>query len=144
MSIFIKHMSFDYKLILLTIVVLAIGCVQDKKIKVNEGPEIYTTLPVELDTFSSGSYVKINGVVGDNDGVHDVSIKINSSDSTTEYKNVFFDHIHDPLFNIDTSFTAFAKAGSTSTVTVNILAVDMMGYTSSNSISLIVVGDNSK
>ena len=144
MSIFIKHMSFDYKLILLTIVVLSIGCVQDKKIKVNEGPEIYTTLPVELDTFSSGSYVKINGVVGDNDGVHDVSIKINSSDSTTEYKNVFFDHIHDPLFNIDTSFTAFAKAGSTSTFTVNILAVDMMGYTSSNSISLIVVGDNSK
>lgn len=144
MSIFIKHMSFDYKLILLTIVVLSIGCVQDKKIKVNEGPEIYTTLPVELDTFSSGSYVKINGVVGDNDGVHDVSIKIYSSDSTTEYKNVFFDHIHDPLFNIDTSFTAFAKAGSTSTFTVNILAVDMMGYTSSNSISLIVVGDNSK
>ena len=137
-------MSFDYKLILLTIVVLSIGCVQDKKIKVNEGPEIYTTLPVELDTFSSGSYVKINGVVGDNDGVHDVSIKIYSSDSTTEYKNVFFDHIHDPLFNIDTSFTAFAKAGSTSTFTVNILAVDMMGYTSSNSISLIVVGDNSK
>ena len=144
MSIFIKHMSFDYKLILLTIVVLSIGCVQDKKIKVNEGPEIYTTLPIELDTFSSGSYVKINGVVGDNDGVHDVSIKINSSDSTTEYKNIFFDHIHDPLFNIDTSFTAFAKAGSTSTFTVNILAVDMMGYTSSNSISLIVVGDNSK
>ena len=144
MSIFIKHMSFDYKLILLTIVVLSIGSVQDKKIKVNEGPEIYTTLPVELDTFSSGSYVKINGVVGDNDGVHDVSIKIYSSDSTTEYKNVFFDHIHDPLFNIDTSFTAFAKAGSTSTFTVNILAVDMMGYTSSNSISLIVVGDNSK
>ena len=137
-------MSFDYKLILLTIVVLSIGCVQDKKIKVNEGPEIYTTLPVELDTFSSGSYVKINGVVGDNDGVHDLSIKIKSSDSTTEYKNVFFDHIHDPLFNIDTSFTAFAKAGSTSTFTVNILAVDMMGYTSSNSISLIVVGDNSK
>ena len=137
-------MSFDYKLILLTIVVLSIGCVQDKKIKVNEGPEIYTTLPVELDTFSSGSYVKINGVVGDNDGVHDVSIKIYSSDSTTEYKNVFFDHIHDPLFNIDTSFTAFAKAGSTSTFTVNILAVDMMGYTRSNSISLIVVGDNSK
>ena len=137
-------MSFDYKLILLTIVVLSIGCVQDKKIKVNEGPEIYTTLPVELDTFSSGSYVKINGVVGDNDGVHDVSIKIYSSDSTTEYRNVFFDHIHDPLFNIDTSFTAFAKAGSTSTFTVNILAVDMMGYTSSNSISLIVVGDNSK
>ena len=137
-------MSFDYKLILLTIVVLSIGCVQDKKIKVNEGPEIYTTLPVELDTFSSGSYVKINGVVGDNDGVHDVSIKIYSSDSTTEYKNVFFDHIHDPLFNIDTSFTAFAKAGSTSTFTVNILAVDMMGYTSSKSISLIVIGENSK
>ena len=144
MNIFIKHMSFNCKLVLLTIVVLSIGCVQDKKIKVNEGPEIYTTLPVELDTFSSGSYVKINGVVGDNDGVHDVSIKIYSSDSTTEYKNVFFDHIHDPLFNIDTSFTAFAKAGSTSTFTVNILAVDMMGYTSSNSISLIVVGDNSK
>lgn len=56
----------------------------------------------------------------------------------------FFDHIHDPLFNIDTSFTAFAKAGSTSTFTVNILAVDMMGYNSSKSISLIVIGDNSK
>ena len=109
MNIFMKQMSFNCKLVLLTIVVLSIGCIQDKKVKVNEGPEIYTTLPVELDTFSSGSYVKINGVVGDNDGVHDVSIKINSSDSTTEYKNVFFDHIHDPLFNIDTSFTAFAK-----------------------------------
>ena len=45
---------------------------------------------------------------------------------------------------IDTSFTAFAKAGSTSTFTVNILAVDMMGYTSSKSISLIVIGDNTK
>jgi len=32
----------------------------------------------------------------------------------------------------------------TSTFTVNILAVDMMGYTSSKSISLIVIGDNSK
>ena len=137
-------MNFYHKLLLLTIVVLSIGCIQEKKIKVNEGPEIYTTLPVELDTFSSGSYVKINGVVGDNDGVHDVSIKINSSDSTTEYKNVFFDHIHNPMFNIDTSFTTFAKAGSTSTFTVNILAVDMMGYTSSKSISLIVIGDDSK
>ena len=42
---------------LLAAVVLSTGCVENKKVKIEEGPEIFTTLPAELDTYSSGSYV---------------------------------------------------------------------------------------
>ncbi len=132
-----------YYMFLLAAVVLSTGCVENKKVKIEEGPEIFTTLPAELDTYSSGSLVKINSVIGDNDGVHDVTLKINSSDSTIEYNDIFFDHIHEPLFNLDTSFTAFTKPGETSSFTVDILAVDMLGNSSSKSTSLIVVGDPS-
>ena len=78
-----------YYMLLLTTVVLSTSCVENKKVKIEEGPEIFTTLPNELDTFSSGSFVKINSVIGDNDGVHDVTLKINSSDSTIEYNDTF-------------------------------------------------------
>ena len=135
-------MKYYYKLLLAT-VVLSTGCVENKKVKIDEGPEIFTTLPAELDTFSSGSLVKINVVIGDNDGVHDVTLKINCSDSTIEYNDIFLDHIHEPLFNLDTSFAAFTKPGKTSNFTLEILAVDMLGNSNSKSTPLIVVGDPS-
>ena len=103
-------MKYYFKLLLAT-VVLCTGCVENKKVKIEEGPEIFTTLPAELDTFSSGSFVKINSVIGDNDGVHDVTLKITDTFGTSTQTIPNFINYTDTVFPITNSNSLYELRG---------------------------------
>lgn len=115
------------------------GCKTNENHNHENGPEIYIISPSNLDSLTSGSLIEINAIVADNKEVHDVTINITSNNSTTKHNKMFFDHIHNTVFDIDTSFIANIPNGSTANYKVEILAKDMSGNLSSQSITVHVM-----
>ena len=122
--------------ILLT-AILFIGCKNNNESIEKNGPDIYIISPLQQDTATYGSTVAISAIVADLNEVHDVRIQITNNHSTSPFKTeFFFDHIHNTIFNIDTSFVADASVDTSINYIIEILANDMSGNLNSESVSI--------
>ena len=114
------------------------GCKKEETIE-NE-MEINISSPTSGHMPATGSLVEINAIITDHDEVHDVTINITSDYAPSPAAiEIFFDHIHNTTFNIDTSFISDIPSGSMANYTVQISANDMLGNTSSNSVTFHVM-----
>ena len=114
------------------------SCNFNKDSNTNNGPDIYIISPVSQDLNLIDSLIKINAVVADNEGVHDVLITIKNDYLSSEETKIFYDHIHDSAFDIDTSFIVSIPTKNEVTYTVEILAKDMLGNSNNQSVKLNV------
>ena len=88
----------------------------------------------------TGSIVEINAAITDDVEVHDVTINITSDYSTEPALiEIIFDHIHNTVFNVDTSFIADIPSGSMANYTIQISAEDMSGNSNSESVTFHVM-----
>ena len=98
-----------------------------------------------IGTYAPGNYGKqyklqINAIITDDDEVHDVTINITSDYSTDPASiEIIFDHIHNSVFNVDTSFIADIPSGSMANYTIQISAEDMSGNSNSESVTFHVM-----
>ena len=124
----------------LTIAILIFGCEKNEPCSIENGPEITIISPTSQDMPATGSTIEINANITDDDQVHDVTINITSDYSPSPAAiEIFFDHIHNTSFNIDTSFIADIPSGSMANYTVQISAEDMLGNNRSNSVTFHVM-----
>ena len=122
--------------IFLFTVSLFVSCVNKNQEKIIKGPEIYITSPIDNDSYKIGSSIEIIALVADNKNeVHDITIKIKTNDSLNNINEIFFDHIHNSVFEVDTSFIA----NHNTNYTVQILAKDMLGNLKSDSVTIVVL-----
>ncbi len=126
--------KFNFLKFLFTIS-LFFSCINKNQEKVKLGPEIYITSPNINDSYKVGSSIEIIALVADNKNeVHDVTIKIKTNVSNHKTKEMFYDHIHNSVFEVDTSFIANFNTN----YTIEILAKDMLGNLNSDSITIFV------
>ena len=115
---------------------LIIGCKKDESSPIENGPAINIISPTSQDMPTTGSIVEINAAITDDDEVHDVTINITSDYSTDPASiEIIFDHIHNSVFNVDTSFIADIPSGSMANYTIQISAEDMSGNSNSESVT---------
>ena len=119
---------------------LILGCEKNEPCNSTNGPEITIISPTNQDMPNPGSIVQINANITDDDEINDITINI-TSDFSNQPANIemFFDHIHNTTFNIDTSFIADIPSGSMANYTIAISAEDMLGNANSNSITFHVM-----
>ena len=130
-------MRIDFIFILLSFLVIA--CTPSET-DIENGPEINIISPSSNDMPPTGSLVEINASVTDDDEVHDVTINITSDFSSNPASiEMFFDHIHNTAYNIDTSFVADIPLGAMANYTVQISAEDMLGNSNSKSVTFHVM-----
>lgn len=130
-------MRLDFIFILLSFLVIA--CTPSET-DIENGPEINIISPSSNDMPPTGSLVEINASVTDDDEVHDVTINITSDFSSNPASiEMFFDHIHNTAYNIDTSFVADIPLGAMANYTVQISAEDMLGNSNSKSVTFHVM-----
>ena len=124
---------------------LIIGCKKEESSPeesslTENGPTINIISPTSQDMPATGSIVEINAAITDDDEVHDVTINITSDYSTDpESIEIIFDHIHNTVFNVDTSFIADIPSGSMANYTIQISAEDMSGNSNSESVTFHVM-----
>lgn len=122
-------------LVFLIIISLFVSCINKNQEKIKSGPEIYITSPNVNDSYNTGSLIEIIALVADNiNEVHDVTIKIKTNISNHKTNEIFYDHIHNSVFEVDTSFIAIFNTN----YTVEILAKDMLGNLNSDSLTISV------
>jgi hypothetical protein len=114
------------------------GCKKEETIE-NE-MEINISSPTSEHMPATGSLVDIHATISDHDEVHDVTINITSDYSTDPASiEIIFDHIHNTVFNVDTSFIADIPSGSMANYTIQISAKDMSGNSNSKSVTFHVM-----
>ena len=119
---------------------LIIGCKKDESSPSENGPTINIISPTSQDMPATGSIVEINADITDDDEVHDVIINITSEYSADPASiEIIFDHIHNTVFNVDTSFIADNPSGSMANYTIQISAEDMSGNYNFESVSFHVM-----
>ena len=119
---------------------LIIGCKKDESSPIENRPAINIISPTSQDMPTTGSIVEINAAITDDDEVHDVTINITSDYSTDPASiEIIFDHIHNSVFNVDTSFIADIPSGSMANYTIQISAEDMSGNSNSESVTFHVM-----
>ena len=124
----------------LTIAILIFGCEKNEPCSIENGPEITIISPTSQDMPATGSIVEINAAITDDDEVHDVTINITSDYSADPASiEIIFDHIHNTVFNVDTSFIAEIPSGSMANYTIQISAEDMSGNSNSESVTFHVM-----
>ena len=119
---------------------LIIGCKKEESSPTENGPTINIISPTSQDMPATGSIVEINADITDDDEVHDVTINITSDYSTDPASiEIIFDHIHNTVFNVDTSFIADIPSGSMANYTIQISAEDISGNSNSESVTFHVM-----
>lgn len=111
------------------------GCTNKSSEKINHGPDIYVTSPVNNDTLQKSSNLFLSMVIADVDDVHDVDISIFKDTTLESDFNMFFDHIHDAVFELDTNID-ISNFNISDTFYIKILANDMQGNLNSNTLTL--------
>ena len=125
---------------LLILAFLIFGCTKDESNPTENGPTINIISPTSQDMPATGSTIEINAAITDDDEVHDVTINITSDYSTDPASiEIIFDHIHNTVFNVDTSFIADIPSGSMANYTIQISAEDMSGNSNSESVTFHVM-----
>ena len=128
--------------IFLMLTFLIIGCKKDESIPKENGPTINIISPTSEDMPATGSIVEINAAITDDDEVHDVTINITNDYSTEPASiEIIFDHIHNTVFNVDTSFIANIPSEEMANYTIQISAEDMSGNSNSESVTFHVMDD---
>ena len=126
--------------IFLMLTFLIIGCKKEESNPAENGPVINIISPSSNDMPAPGSVVEINAIITDDDEVHDVTINISSNYSDAPASiEIIFDHIHNTVFNVDTSFIANIPSGLMADYTIQISAEDMSGNSNSESVSFHVM-----
>lgn len=125
--------------IFLAAIFIIIGCKkEEEKPTNNKGPEINISSPTSQDMPVPGSLVEISANITDNDEIHDVEIYITNNGEGDEYE-MEFDHIHNTIFNVDTSFIVNIPSGSMADYTIEIIAKDMLENSNSESVTFHVM-----
>ena len=127
------------KIFLLT-TILMYACKKDGPNTSENGPSINIISPTSEDMPATGSTVLVNATISDEDEIHDITINITSDHSSEPASiDMFFDHIHNTEFNIDTSFIADIPTGTMANYTIIITAEDMLGNANSESVTFHVM-----
>ena len=123
----------------LLLFILVVGCTEEEVKPINNGPEINIVSPTSDFIPPIGSAVEINANITDENEVHDVTINITNDYTDTSEIEIFFDHIHNTTFGVDTSFITDIPSGSMANYTIQISAEDMLGNSNSKSVTIHVM-----
>ena len=105
----------------------------------NSNPEIHIHAPLSTDMPAQNSLVNIDIHVTDDEELHDVWINITADNNPNNILNISYSHIHNTDFMIDTSFITNLHIGDMANYTIEVIAEDFDGKTSSSLVTFHVM-----